>query len=227
MGVLGNLALRIRTVAVLLVLIPVLPVRAQGTIPALLLLAKEKVQAGKMAAYDANESRIAETCVRMRCPHAYVALKSVSAPDEVWWLNEYVSAAEKSASDRAWQTHPAMKALQPLSARKDSLRSVLKTTLLRRIAEASPNAPWTLAGTHFLLVADAADVVGFSGSVFEAPDGHQVVIAAATDLADAQARASPFGQHVTILGVERRWSYPAPEWVTADSAFWRLPFARP
>ena len=216
----------VKTLAALL-LVPVLPVGAQATIPALILLAKEKVHAGKMAAYDANESRIAETCARLHCPHAYVALKSVTVPDEVWWLNEYVSAVEKSAVDKAWQTHPAMKALQPLSARKDSLRSVLKTTLFRRIAEASPNAPWTLAGTHFLLVADAADVVGFSGSVFEAPDGHQVVIAAATDLSDAQVRAAPFGQHVTILSVERRWSFPATEWVTADSAFWRLPLARP
>ena len=226
MRVLEKLAMLSRTVAGLL-LLPMFSIGGQGTIPALLLLTKEKVQIGKMAAYDANESRIAETCARLRCPHAYIALKSMSAPDEVWWLNEYASAAEKSVADKAWQTHPAMKALQPLSARKDSLRQVVKTTLFRRIAEASPGPPWTIAGTHFLLFADAADIVGFSGSVFEAPDGHQVVIASATDLTDAQVRAAPFGQRVTILAVERRWSLPAAEWVAADSAFWRLPLARP
>ena len=217
----------VRALAITLLLLPRLAIEAQSSIPSLLLLVKEKVRSGKMVAYDTTESRIAATCARMRCPHAYMALKSTSAPDEVWWLNEFLSPADKSAADKAWQSHPAMKMLQPLAARKDSLRTILQTTLLRRVAEASPGAPWSIAGTRFLLFADAADVVGFSGSVFEAPDGRQLLIAPATDLIDAQTRAAPFGQRVTILAVERRWSFPAAEWIIADSTFWRAPVTPP
>jgi len=216
-----------RALAIVLLLLPRVAIEAQTSIPSLLLLVKEKVRSGKIVAYDTNESRIAATCARMRCPHAYVALKSTNAPDEVWWLNEFLSPGEKSAADKEWQSHPALRALRPLAARKDSLRTVLQTTLLRRVAEASPGAPWSIAATRFLLFADAADVVGFSGSVFEAPDGRQVMIAPAADLIDAQTRAAPFGQRVTILAVERRWSFPAPEWIAADSTFWRPPVTPP
>src|SRR5215212_1006310 len=137
----------VRTLAITLLLLPCLTIAAQTSIPSLLLLVKEKVRPGKMVPYDTNESRIAATCARMRCPHAYVALKSTSAPDEIWWLNEFLSSAEKSAVDKEWQSHPAMRTLRPLAARKDSLRTVVQTTLLRRTAEASPGAPWSIAGT--------------------------------------------------------------------------------
>ena len=52
---------------------------AQSPIPSLLVLTKEKVRTGKMVQYDTNESRIAATCARLRCPHPYLALKSISA----------------------------------------------------------------------------------------------------------------------------------------------------
>jgi len=227
MRALEKSTMRVRTLAVLLLSLVSIELGAQSSIPSVLLLTKEKVRAGKLAAYDTNEARIAATCMRLRCPHAYVALKSVSALDEVWWLNEYASPAEKTAADHAWQNHPSMKPLQPLSVRKDSLRQVLETTLLRRVAEASPGPPWSIAGTHFLLVAEAGAVVGFSGSVFQSPDGRQTMIAAAADLAEAQLRAAPFGQAVRILAVERRWSFPAAEWIAADSAFWRSPLTSP
>ena len=210
-----------RILAVLLLVLIRVPLRAQSSVPSLLLLSREKVLTGKMVAYDTNESRIAATCARMRCPHPYLALRSIGTPDEIWWLNEYVSAAEKSSADAKWQTDPSMKVLRPLGLRKDSLRQVLKTTLLRRIAEASPGPPWSIAGTHFLLFADAGEASGFSGSVFEAPDGRQFVIAAATDLSEAQQRAAPYGRSVSILAVERRWSFPSAEWISADSVFWQ------
>lgn len=210
-----------RILAVFLFVLSRVPLRAQSSVPSLLLLTREKVLTGKMVAYDTNESRIATTCARMRCPHPYLALRSIGTPDEIWWLNEYVSPAEKSSADAKWQIDPSMKVLRPLGARKDSLRKVLKTTLLRRIAEASPGPPWSIAGTHFLLFADAGEASRFSGSVFEAPDGRQFVIAAATDLLEAQQRAAPYGRSVSILAVERRWSFPSAEWISADSGFWQ------
>jgi hypothetical protein len=226
MRVLEKSAMPVKTLAVLLLWLLPAQLGAQGTVPSLLLLTKERIRAGKLVAYDTNESRIAATCARLRCPHAYLALKSVSAPDEIWWLNEYASPADKTSADRAWQSHQALKALQPFSQRKDSLRQVLRTTLFRRIAEASPGPPWSIAGTRFLLFAEG-DVVGFPGSVYEAPDGRPIVIAAAADLTEAQTRAAPYGQRVSILAVERRWSVPAPDWITADSAFWRPPVGLP
>ena len=212
-----------RTLAVLLLVLPRPSLGAQSSVPSLLLLAKEKILSGKMVAYDTNESRIAATCARLRCPHPYLALRSISAPDEIWWLNEYVTAAEKSSADAKWQDHPSIKVLRPLGVRKDSLRQVLKTTLLRRIAEASPGPPWSIAGTRFLLFGDVGEAAGLSGSVFEAPDGRQIVIAAAADLSEAQQRAAPYGRSVSILAVERRWSFPSTEWISADSVFWRPP----
>ena len=212
-----------QTLAALLLVLPRLLLGAQSSVPSLLLITKEKVLTGKMVAYDTNESRVAATCVRMRCPHPYLALRSIGTPDEIWWLNEYISAAEKSSADAKWQMDPSMKLLRPLGLRKDSLRQVLKTTLLRRIAEASPGPPWSIAGTRFLLFADAGEVAGFSGSIFEAPDGRQIVIAAAADLSEAQQRAAPYGRSMSILAVERRWSFPSTEWISADSVFWRSP----
>jgi hypothetical protein len=211
-----------RTLAALLLVLPRLLLGAQSTVPSLLLLTKEKVLSGKMVAYDTNESRIAATCARMRCPHAYLALRPIGTPDEIWWLNECLGRREELA-DGQWQNHPSMKVLRPLGLRKDSLRQVLTTTLLRRIAEGVSRPPWSIAGTRFLLFADAGEVAALSGSVFEAPDGHQIVIAAAADLSEAQQRAAPFGRSVSILAVERRWSFPSAVWISVDSVFWRPP----
>ena len=72
---------RILTVALLA--LPRLALDAQSSIPPFLLVTKEKVRAGKMVVYDTNESRIAATCARMRCPHGYVALRSSQRADKV------------------------------------------------------------------------------------------------------------------------------------------------
>src|SRR5207247_11154411 len=56
---------------------------------------RDPLKAGVEAEYDRIESEIAKECARLRCPHPYLGLESLTGPKEAWWFNGYDSAADQ------------------------------------------------------------------------------------------------------------------------------------
>jgi hypothetical protein len=81
------------------VLIGLAPIAAcaQEETPRLLLIVRERVRPDSAETYATNESEIARTCVRLTCPHPYLALTPISGRTEVWWLSSFASREEKEA----------------------------------------------------------------------------------------------------------------------------------
>lgn len=81
---------------------------AQEQIPQVLLVVREQVRPDSAKVYAKNESEIAGTCARLRCPHPYLALASLNGPREVWWLNVFESQQDKERVDRAWTSNRSL-----------------------------------------------------------------------------------------------------------------------
>src|ERR671932_1845514 len=117
------------TVLALMGLVPV-ALDAQEKTPQVLLVVREQVRPDSAQAYATNEAEIAATCVRLKCPHPYLALASLDGRREVWWLNAFASQREKERIDHAWARNASLTTrLQPLGKRKEQFREALTSTL--------------------------------------------------------------------------------------------------
>jgi hypothetical protein len=172
--------------------------------PRLLGVYVERVEAGAEVDYGRNEEEIARTCVRLKCPHAYLGLESVGGPKEVWWLNAYTSEADKERVARAWEDNTAAtSALKNLSDRKRAWTREPKAFF----ATYAGNDPacWAMAGARYFVIG------GADGCVFEVPDGTRLVI--------RPVKTPPAGGRV--FAIRPTWSHPEDAWVAADPKFWR------
>ena len=94
-------------------------VHAQDETPQFLLIVREWLRPGIEDAYNDNEVRLASACATLRCPHPYLALRSVAKPREVWWLNAFASAQERDGLNDAYAQNEALMAvLAPLGKLK-------------------------------------------------------------------------------------------------------------
>ena len=179
--------------------------------PEFLLIVRERVHAGREQAYASNEAEIAAACVRLKCPHPYLALVSLGGPQEVWWLSAFSSLEEKAKVERAYASNAALMAqMQPLGARKNDLRHVLSETLAKRRPDLSGDVPWRLNGARFVVIIAVHGRQDPVGPVFEAPDGRRFVVMGAENRAAADVIAARGGPGAVVLAVEPRWSFPDP-----------------
>jgi hypothetical protein len=197
-------------------------VHAQDETPGFLLIAREWLRPGIEDAYNENEVRLASACATLRCPHPYLALRSVAKPTEVWWLNAFVSAQERDGLDDAYaQNEPLMAVLAPLGKRKEDFRETLTTTRATHRPDVSGRSGLSIAGARFLIVSTTKDPEsGGSAAVFQSSDGESLKIAAAPTRAAAEEIAAQFGSGAMILAVQPQWSFPAETWVQSDPDFW-------
>ena len=189
--------------------------------PQFLLIARERLRPGSEEAYDKNEVQLASVCVTLGCPHPYLALATVTAPVEVWWLNAFESAEERDGLDLAYaQNEPLMAALLPLGKRKEEFRASLTTTMVEFRRDLSERA-LRIEGARFFVVAAAEDARASIGAVFQATDETRLVVMPASDRDVAADLGARMGPGATILAVRPQWSCPAAAWVEADPEFWR------
>jgi len=186
--------------------------------PQFLLIVRERLRPGTDEAYDKNESQLADACARLKCPHPYLALASVAAPREVWWLNAFVSQEERDGLGAAYaRNEPLMAELQPLGKRKEDFREALVTTMTEYRLDLSGRAVLRFAGARFFVI----DTEGESaGAVFQSSDGGRFVIGAASSRAAAEEIATQSGSAAIVLAVQPQWSFPAEAWIDADPDFW-------
>jgi dienelactone hydrolase len=190
--------------------------------PELLLIVQEELKPQSVPQYARLETNIARECVRLQCPHPYLALESVTQPKVVWWLNAFPSSEEKDRVEQAWQRNEAaMQALRTLSRGKKALTRQPITYLTRYREDLSNAASWKMGGTRFFVVHVAKENSPSVYSVFEAPDGRRFVFAPVGSHQEADRQVKLAGPRAQVLAVQPRWSLPAEAWIAADPEFWK------
>jgi hypothetical protein len=209
------------------VLVP-MAVLAQERPPQVLLVVQERLKPDRVRAYDKNEREIARMSARLKSPHPYLALESVSGAKEVWWLSAFESEADKDRVMQAYERHHELAVeLRKLGGRKAAFRYEPATIVTTYRGDLSDEGAWSMSGARFFVVTVTNEERKFDGSVFEAPDGRRFVFAPAATRRQADQKAAVAGPRARVFAIRPLWSYPADAWVAADPDFWRAsPVAR-
>ena len=90
--------------------------------PQLLQIYRDFVQRGGEEAFRQVEEDAARICADLDCPNVHLAMESLAAPVEVWWLTPYLSEADKQRVADGYAHNAAlMAALEGNAKRKAGL----------------------------------------------------------------------------------------------------------
>lgn len=184
--------------------------------PPILQITIERIEPGGEAEYARVEELLKETCVRLHCPNAYLALESVGAPKEIWWLVTYDSQGdvERVAAEYA-ANEPLLNEMAALTALKKDIAAAQASLMTRRQGDA---AAWGIGAEPFAVIATGVSASGVP--VFESEDGALFAIAGAASRTDAEASAARLGPSARIFTIRPEWSKPEASWVDANPRFW-------
>jgi len=176
--------------------------------PAILQVYREPLKPGAEPEYGRLESENARECARLRCPHAYMGIESLTGPKEVWWLNGYDSDADRKRVAAAWAASTeAMAVLGRNGKRKAALVGKGVESIARIRPDLSAGRPWQLGTGPFLVIWSGAGKPGLKGTVYETEDGTRLVIATARTREKAVALAS--GAKARVFALRPSWSHLA------------------
>ena len=182
--------------------------------PPILQITIERIKPGAEAEYGRIEERLKETCVRMGCPNAYLALESAATPKEVWWLVMYESQADAERVAAAYAANePLRKEMAALGAVKENIADAPIAHMTERRGAATS---WAVGAEPFALIAMGPGTAG--AATFESKNGERFAIASAETRADAEAAAARLGARVFVMRPE--WSKPDASWVAANPRLW-------
>jgi hypothetical protein len=186
--------------------------------PPILQITIEPIRPGKEAEYGSIEEDLATLCARLGCPNRYLALLSVDAPREVWWLVAYESQAEVERVAAGYANNqPLLDAMSVLTAKKDGLAEAPTERWTKHRADLSDAAPWQIGATRFVVIATSA---ARGGAIFETADEQRFAIAGAETGAAATEAAARLGPSARTFEVRPTWSQPAEEWTMANPDLW-------
>ncbi|HET6899852.1 MAG TPA: hypothetical protein VFK70_15960, partial [Vicinamibacteria bacterium] len=195
------------------------PASAAGP-PAILQVYREPLKPGAEAEYDRLESENARECARLRCPHPYLGLESLTGPKEVWWLNGYESDTDRKRVAEAWAASTeARAALGRNGQRKAALVGKGVESMGRYRPDLSGGEPWQFGTGAFLVIGSRAAKPGLKGTVYETDDHALLVIATARTREEAEALAS--GAKARVFAVHPSWSHADEVWIASDPDLWR------
>ncbi len=190
--------------------------------PHILQIHRERVKRGCEAEYETIEGETGRLCIELGCPHPFLGIVSLAGPTEVWFFNGYDSLAEqRQVVDDYVRNTALFDALTKQSQQKARLTETPVEVVATYRADASRGEPWSLGQGRFLVITVTKDTSDVAGTVFEAPDGTRFVFRAAQSRSEADDIAWSAGPESVVCGVRPNWSFPAPEWVARDPAFWR------
>ena len=188
--------------------------------PAILQIVREPLKAGHEAEFSAIEEERARIAVALKCPNPYLGTESLTGPKEAWWFNGYESGKhQKQVYDAYANNTQLLAAFQQSEPRKAAITGKPIEVFARYRPGLRPDGSWAPGEGRFLVVTTATEDRDASGTVFEAADGTHLIITSAATRADAQAARA--GANAIVLAVRPRWSFPAPEWIAGDPAFWK------
>ena len=187
--------------------------------PALLQIYREPINAGAETAYDRVESDIARACARLRCPHPYLALESLSGPREAWWLNGYDSPADRKKVAEAWAASTeALAAIGGNAKRKAALVGKATETIALYRPDLSHGEPWRLGHGRFVVIWSGTGTPALTGTVYETDDRTRYVLVPAGTRAEADGLAAK--SRARVFAVRPSWSHPDEDWFASDPELW-------
>ncbi len=190
--------------------------------PSLLQIVREPLKPGSEAAFHAIEEERARISSALGCPHPYLGAETLTGPKEAWWFNGYESNVEKERVYDAYARNPKL-----LAAFQESEEPKARLTFepLEVFASHRPDwsvgTPWRLGRGRFLVVTVTKSDRRIPGTVFEGPDGTRFIVTPAHTRQEADDARALAGAESTILAIRPSWSFPAREWVSADSELWQ------
>jgi hypothetical protein len=197
---------------------------SQAHPPQILEVYREYLKPGAAQALHQIEVDAAQICIRLKFPHRYLVLESLTGPKEFWYLNAFDSQAEMDEVGRQYEGNKALTlALAKNLKRKAPYLAAESTNVfLNYRPELSGGTPWVMGHGRFLVAIWTKQSGGTGGTVFEGPDGNRLVILAVRTRAEAESMAASArgGTHVFAIHPELGW--PNEEWVAADPEFWRV-----
>jgi hypothetical protein len=192
--------------------------------PQILEVYREYLKPDVVQALHRIEVDSAQICIRLKFPHRYLVLESLTGPKEFWYLNAFDSQADMDEVGRDYKGNKVlMSALEENLKHKAPYLAVESTNVfLNYRQELSGGTPWVMARGRFLVTAWTKGSAGKGGTVFEGPDGNRLVIRAARTRAEAESMAAAAGAGTHVLAIHPELGWPDEQWVAADPEFWRV-----
>ena len=183
---------------------------------------RDRVKPGRERIYRATEEDAARICVGQGCPHPHLAIESLAAPMEVWWINAFGSEDHRQAiTDAYLRNGPLMAAFAGIRQRREGLLDVDLDIFAEYKPELSRGQEWTVAGARFISVTITTQNDLPSGAVYDTSDGTRYVFTPAATELEASAAASRLNSKAFLFAVRPYWGMPAREWIAADPEFWK------
>ncbi|MGA3041383.1 MAG: hypothetical protein ABSF54_11415 [Bryobacteraceae bacterium] len=197
---------------------------AQAHPPQILEVAREYLKPGAVQAVHKIEVDAAQICIRLKFPHRYLVLESLTGPKEFWYLNAFDSEAELDEVSREYEGNKALTSAlaENLKRKAPYLAAESTNVFLNYRPELSVGTPWVMGHGRFVVTAWTKEPARTSGTVFEGPDGNRLVIRAVRTRAEAESILAAAGAGTHVFAIHPELGWPDEEWVTADPEFWRV-----
>jgi hypothetical protein len=199
--------------------------------PPLLQICRELVTPGHERDFRAIEEDAARICVEMRCPNSHLAMESLTAPHEIWWLTPYASDADRERVAKGYAHNTELlAALGGIATRKQGVTappfdgSDVVACLNRTL---TGGAGLTIAGARFFVAMATRRDAPAPAVVYESADGNRFVFRPVRDSGEGVVVAVSWGPDARVFAVRPYWGVPAAKWIAADPEFWSVnPAAR-
>jgi hypothetical protein len=197
---------------------------AQAHPPQILEVAREYLKPGAVQAVHGIEVDAAQICIRLKFPHRYLVLESLTGPKEFWYLNAFDSQGEMDEISREYERNKALTSAlaENLKRKAPYLAAESTNVFLNYRPELSGGTPWVMGHGRFLVTSWTKGLARAGGTVFEGPDGNRLVIRAVRARAEAESMAAAAGVGAYVLAIHPELGWPGEEWVRTDPEFWRV-----
>jgi hypothetical protein len=197
---------------------------SQAHPPQILEVYREYLKADEVQAVHQIEVDAAQICIRLKFPHRYLVLESLTGPKEFWYLNAFDSQADMDKVGREYEGNKALTSAlaENLKRKAPYLAAESTNAFLQYRPELSGGTPWAMGRGRFLVTVWTKGSAGTGGTVFEGPDGNRLVIRAVRTRAEAESMAAAAGAGTHVFAIHPELGWPNEEWVTADPEFWRV-----
>jgi hypothetical protein len=197
---------------------------SQAHPPRILEVYREYLEPDAAQAIHQIEVDSAQICIRLKFPHRYLVLESLTAPKEYWYLNAFESQAEMDQVGRDYEGNKALASAlaENLKRKAPYLAAESTNVFLNYRPKLSGATPWVLGQGRFLVTAWTKGSAGRGGTVFEGPDGNRLEIRPVRTRAEAESMAAAAGADSRAFAIHPELGWPAQEWVAADPEFWRV-----
>jgi hypothetical protein len=190
--------------------------------PQILEVAREYLKPGAAQAVHKIEVDAAQICIRLKFPHRYLVLESLTGPKEFWYLNAFDSQAELDELRGEYDGNKALTSALAKNLKRKAPYLAAESTddFFNYRPQLSGGTPWVMGHGRFLVITWSKESGVGDGTVFEGANGNRLVIRAVQTRAQAKSMAAGAGTNVFAIHPELGWADEA--WVRADPEFWRV-----